>query len=170
MYFFNNSTDILSSLYPSVFKASALFCIKVSIPKQRTFQSVEHWVVYNKALFFKDAYTARQVLKEKSPKTVAGLGKKIDTNGMSNNWRSQLERVLVHGNYHKFNQNLTLRQHLMRTGTNTIVYENQNRLLGTGLKRGDPKNRSVETWNGENLCGRVLDEVRCMLATGEKPV
>lgn len=68
---------------------------------------------------------------------------------------------VTEGNIAKFTQNEALKQFLLATGTKVLVEASPyDRIWGIGLLADDPKASHPSTWQGENLLGFALMDVR----------
>ncbi|MBR6386254.1 MAG: NADAR family protein [Ruminococcus sp.] len=77
-------------------------------------------------------------------------------------WSEQMHEVALKGNLEKFSQNLELKDYLISTGDKILVDVNaKDDVWGIGYSRGNIKN--PYKWNGQNLLGFCLMEVRDML-------
>lgn len=124
-----------------------------------TFPSAEHWMMVQKALLFKDAEKAREILEVPDDmRAVKALGREVK-NFNEAQWVSARKRIVLEGNLHKFRQNKELKTKLLATGTKRIVEASpRDRIWGIGFgAKNALKNR--ERW-GLNLLGLALEETR----------
>ena len=127
-----------------------------------TFPSAEHWMMVQKALLFKDAEKAREILEVPDDMaTVKALGREVK-NFDEDKWVSARKKIVLEGNVHKFSQNEELKRKLLATGTKKIVEASpRDRIWGIGFgAKNALKNR--ERW-GLNLLGLALEETRSVL-------
>ena len=130
-----------------------------------TFPSAEHWMMVKKALLFKDAEKAREILKVPDDMgEVKALGREVK-NFDDAIWVSKREEIVLEGNVHKFSQNEKLKAKLLATGTKRIVEASpRDRIWGIGYgEKNALKNRG--RW-GLNLLGLALEETRRTLERG----
>ena len=127
-----------------------------------TFPSAEHWMMVQKALLFKDAEKAREMLEVPDDMAaVKALGRKVK-NFDEAEWCSARERIVLEGNLHKFRQNEELKAKLLATGTKRIVEASpRDRIWGIGFGEKNAL-KSRRRW-GLNLLGLALEETRRML-------
>ena len=80
---------------------------------------------------------------------------------MAEAWEARKYDIVVEGNKAKFSQNPALKEFLLSTG-DAILSEASpyDTIWGIGLDREHAMNGSVEQWQGENLLGCALMEVR----------
>ena len=65
------------------------------------------------------------------------------------------------GNFHKFNHDQAMKTFLLNTGKRVLVEASPvDSIWGIGLAKDDPKAQHPSTWEGENLLGFALMEVR----------
>jgi ribA/ribD-fused uncharacterized protein len=68
---------------------------------------------------------------------------------------------VIQGNLAKFSQNPLLERFLLETGTRVLVEAAPRDLIwGIGLGQNDPRAQDPATWQGLNLLGFALMEVR----------
>jgi len=131
-----------------------------------TFPSAEHWMMVQKALLFKDAEVAREVLACDDMATVKGLGRKVK-NFDEEVWKGARERIVVEGNVHKFEQNMELKAKLVGTGDKRIVEASpRDRIWGIGFGEKNAV-KSQGRW-GLNLLGLALEETRRIVVSRGK--
>ncbi|MFM7927100.1 MAG: NADAR family protein, partial [Pirellula sp.] len=76
-------------------------------------------------------------------------------------WVANARRIVTEGNIAKFSQNEGLKSFLLATGTKVLVEASPyDRIWGIGLGAEDPKAKHPTTWQGENLLGFALMDVR----------
>ena len=127
-----------------------------------TFPSAEHWMMVQKALLFKDAGKAREILEVPDDMAaVKALGRTVKDFDEAT-WVRAREQIVLDGNLHKFRQNKELRAKLLATGTKRIVEASpRDRIWGIGYgAKNALKNRGK--W-GRNLLGLALEKTRSML-------
>lgn len=79
-------------------------------------------------------------------------------------WNIHEYSVLLNGNYQKFHQNEKLRDLLLATHHQILVYATDDLHLGVGLHQGEQQILDPLQWRGKNLLGFALMEVRDELA------
>ena len=118
----------------------------------------------SKARLFADDETLQQILESADPKTAKALGRKVK-NFDDNVWKANCRRLVTEGNVAKFGQNESLRAFLLGTGGQVLVEASPfDRIWGIGLKATDSKAKHPDTWQGQNLLGFALMDVRAELA------
>lgn len=124
------------------------------------YNTAEQWMMAKKAELFKDTEALNKILSSEDPKDVKQLGRTI-RNFNDTTWDSNKYEIVKQGNLLKFSQNLLLRDFLVATGNSIIVeaspYDN---IWGVGLKGDDVRTKNPDTWQGLNLLGFALMEVR----------
>ena len=125
-----------------------------------TFNCMEKYMMYNKALLFDDKKTAYEILKSNQPKAIKELGRKVN-NFNGDVWDKIKYTIVITGNYHKFSQNADLRNFLLST-KNKILAEASpyDKVWGIKMKYDDENIENPFLWKGENLLGFALMEVR----------
>jgi ribA/ribD-fused uncharacterized protein len=126
----------------------------------QSFYNAEQYMMLKKALLFGDVATAKIIAKEADPSQVKGLGRQIKNfdNGI---WDANKYEIVKRGNFLKFNQNTHLKDALLSTGNKILVEASpKDQIWGIGLAENDADASIPENWNGLNLLGFALMEVR----------
>lgn len=155
--FHNPSEDygFLSNWYLSDFQIDGI-----------TFTSMEQYMMYKKAVCFKDENIAKQILAEKNVSKIKELGRLVS--GYDEHiWNGVRQIIIYEGLLAKFSQNEFLKSRLLDT-KNSILAECavKDRILGIGLSLTDPKRLIPSEWKGQNLLGYALMMVRGRLKKG----
>ena len=101
-----------------------------------------------------------QILAETDQMTIKRLGRLVK-NYDDSVWTERCFQIVVDGNLAKFSQNDDLRQFLLGTGDKIIVEASpKDRIWGIGFDEFAPEATNPALWNGENLLGFALMEVR----------
>lgn len=160
--FFWTAASPFSQFYSAEFSAIPLFAwdSKSEISMQRKFGTAEQWMMFHKAILFRDYETAEQIMEESSPKRIKQLGRQVK-NFDETKWKSHAWDIVYHGNYHKFTSNSSLLQQLMATYPDTLVEASPyDTIWGIGLSSTDPRAQNRSTWRGQNLLGQILTKLR----------
>lgn len=125
-----------------------------------TYKTAEHWMMAKKAELFEDAEMATRIIEAKSPAEAKDLGRQV-SNFNGDIWSQKCYEIVVEGNFHKFSQNEELKAFLIATKNSLLVEASPvDKIWGIGLA-GDSKNaENPLLWNGLNLLGFALMEVR----------
>ncbi len=128
------------------------------------YQTAEHWMMAAKARLFGDGDTLAKILESSDPKTAKALGRTVK-NFDSDVWTANARRLVTEGNIAKFGQNQELRTFLLATGNLVLVEASPyDRIWGIGLMADDERVKNPGTWQGQNLLGFALMDVREQLA------
>ena len=129
------------------------------------FKTSEHAFMALKAYEFGDMAALKQIIDAPTPRDVRNIGDRIKGYNKAK-WErvcyDRMKQCLVA----KFTQNENYRKALLDTGTKVLVYACYNRFWGVGVSMGHRELYSESTWNGQNLLGRCLMEVRSEIAKG----
>ncbi len=129
-----------------------------------TYLTAEHWMMAEKAKLFKDSEMFEKILKANNPKSAKSLGRKVQNFDL-NIWEENCYGIVKEGNLHKFQSDSNLKSFLLSTSNKIIVEASPyDKIWGIGLKKDNPKSLNPKTWNGTNLLGFALMEVRDELA------
>ncbi|KAL3869028.1 hypothetical protein ACJMK2_041755 [Sinanodonta woodiana] len=128
--------------------------------EDRHFVTAEQFMMHQKAVTFKDFETADKILSEKNPRKQQKLGRQA-RNFNPQKWKEVCLNIVKKANYHKFSQNVDLKNHLFSTYPKILVEASPyDRIWGIGRAASDPKAQNKETWLGHNLLGYALTDVR----------
>lgn len=132
------------------------------------FNTTEQFMMFCKAVLFKDYSIAKNIMEEGSPKAQKKLGRQVEGFDVTT-WSKVARGIVYVGNYCKFSQNSDHNNALVETTGMTLVEASPyDRIWGIGLVEGDLKTLSRETWNGKNWLGEVLTKVRDDMAAQKK--
>ena len=124
------------------------------------YHTAEHWMMAEKARLFDDATIRREIQASTDPREVKQLGRQVK-HFDETTWKAQRYAIVVAGNYLKFSQQPTLKRYLIGTKEAILVEASPyDRIWGIGLRADDPRAAQPVTWEGENLLGYALMEVR----------
>ena len=131
------------------------------------YKTAEHWMMAEKARLFGDADMLQQIVGSESPKDAKALGRQVQ-NFDADTWGSKCFDIVVHGNFHKFQQNPAMQEFLVSTG-NTILVEAapRDQIWGIGLGEHNERARDPQQWRGRNLLGFALVVVRSRLLSAQ---
>jgi len=128
-----------------------------------TYRSTEHWMMAEKARLFDDEATLARILAAKSPAEAKKLGREIG-GFMPEVWEAHKYEIVKTGNLHKFSQNQELRRFLLSTNDRVLVEASPvDTIWGIGLAADSPDAENPARWQGPNLLGFALMEVRDQL-------
>lgn len=124
------------------------------------FTSMEQYFMYSKAELFEDKEIAEQILKTNDFAKVKKLGRKV-RNFDNKTWDENKEQLIKKGIKAKFEQNPILKEKLLQT-QDAILCECavKDKVWGIGLSMTNPDRLDQEKWQGQNLLGKALMEVR----------
>lgn len=124
------------------------------------FSSMEQFMMYQKAKYFKDEDIARQILATEDVAQIKKLGRQVS--GYNENYWNGIRQIVVYrGLRAKFTQNQELKERLKNTGDALLVEcAVKDKIWGIGLSMKDPDRFEREKWRGENLLGYTLMMVR----------
>ena len=124
------------------------------------YHTTEQYMMAGKARLFGDNETLREIMAADSPHDYKALGRKV-RNFEPELWDSRKSEIVVEGNKAKFSQNPDLKEFLLSTGDAILVEASPyDKIWGIGLDRETALKGGVEQWQGENLLGCALMELR----------
>ncbi len=127
----------------------------------KEYNCVEQFLMYHKAITFNNNDIAKKILSAKKASEHKALGKTISPfDGKL--WRQMEGKIARKALHAKFSQNEDLRRKLLSTGTKELVEAGPHweKIWGAGLRLHDKDITVKEKWNGKNLLGTLLGEVR----------
>jgi ribA/ribD-fused uncharacterized protein len=124
------------------------------------YKTAEHWMMAKKAELFGDKEIYEKIINSKSPGEAKDLGRRIARFNQEN-WEASRFEIVVEGNYHKFTQHPELKDFLLKTQDRILVEASPvDNIWGVGLAKDNARIENPEKWNGLNLLGFALMEVR----------
>lgn len=142
-------TDFLSNWYLSSFKAG-----------EYSYVSMEQYIAHQKALTFGDLEITEKVMASGDCEEMKALGRRV-RNYDNRVWNGICQIVVYEGLLAKFGQNLQLKQKLLNTGDTLLAeVEEEDSIWGIGLSMEDENNQNPRAWEGQNLLGFALMQVR----------
>lgn len=124
------------------------------------YHTTEQYMMASKARLFGDEEVFQKIMAATTPFEYKKLGREI-RGFVPAMWDAKKYEIVVVGNKSKFSQNPALKEYLLSTG-DTILAEASpyDTIWGIGLGREQAEQGGVEDWQGENLLGCVLMDVR----------
>lgn len=143
----------LSNWYPSPFDLDGVH-----------FSSAEQYIMYQKCMIFGDEESANRILSTEDTKEQQNIGR--DAKGyVSKIWAGVRQMVALRALMGKFEQNEDLKQKLLDTGDAFLVEcARTDKIWACGIRLDDDKRFNAANWDGENILGFALMEVRRRLA------
>jgi ribA/ribD-fused uncharacterized protein len=161
-------TACLSNWYPAQFDAPSHACVTEKEAGERPirrFYTAEQYMMYNKALFFKDYDIAEQVLcvPNGNPKECKQLGRSVK-GFAEDGWNSMAVDIVTEGVFQKFDQNPAMGKALLDTGDAPIAEASKHDTIwGIGLAADVARITPATEWPGTNYLGECLMRARAML-------
>jgi ribA/ribD-fused uncharacterized protein len=153
----------LSNFWPAPFD----FLLPPILDSRQTAHPVhcaEQAIMLYKAALFRDAATFTAILKAKTPAKCKGLGRRV-TPFDDRVWLPKVCDIAVSVLWQKFSQNPDLKALLLDTKKQVLAEAAPyDALWGIGLSARDPRAQHMEQWQGANVLGYALMEVRRRLA------
>ena len=131
------------------------------------FKTVEHYMMYAKAMIFDDANIAGKILNTATPREAKALGRKVG--GYDDAiWAERRIGIVATGARAKFYQHPELKAFLLATaGLELVEASPYDRLWGIGLAATDARATVPAMWLGQNLLGKTLTRLRDLILTQE---
>ena len=145
----NEENGYLSNWYPSTFSINGI-----------GYSSMEQYMMYSKAVCFKDDKVAKQILATEDCAKIKAFGRNV-TGYDENMWNGVRQIIVYEGLLAKFSQNVALQKQLKETGKAFLAEcAVKDRIWGIGLSMNDPNRFDRDRWQGQNLLGYTLMMVR----------
>lgn len=130
------------------------------------YPTVDHFMMYSKAMLFGDEESAEKILATESPDRVQELGRQVKDFD-SELWREHRFAIALRGNLAKFSQNEDLKEYIFSTGEAIFIATSASELVwGIGLSEEQARQTSPINWKGLNLLGFALVRTRALLESG----
>lgn len=124
------------------------------------FSSMEQYMMYKKAIMFKDSETAEQIMQTPDVGKIKSLGRSV-RNYNESLWNGMRQIIIYNGLLEKFRQNKELADRLLSTDEDILAECTvQDKIWGIGRSMTDPARYNIDEWTGENLLGYSLMMVR----------
>lgn len=128
--------------------------------EQQKYCCMEQFMMEKKAELFGDKEIQKKILENENPKQIKALGRKV-RNFDQELWNKVKYSIVLNGNWMKFRQNRKLREFLLSTGDSVLVEASPyDTIWGIGLSEKAEDVQNPLKWNGQNLLGFALMEVR----------
>ena len=132
------------------------------------FSSMEQYMMYQKAVVFKDKDIASQILKTNDVARIKDFGRQV-SNYNDSVWNGMRQIVIYKGLLEKFRQNEKLKKALLDTGDDILAEcAVSDKIWGIGLSMKDSNQNDIKSWKGQNLLGFALMLVRNELRESAK--
>ena len=142
-------TDFLSNWYVSNFEVDGY-----------QYFAMEQYIAHQKALTFGDLEIAQKVMQSFDFEEMKALGRQVRDYD-NTVWNGIRQIVVYEGLLAKFGQNKELKQKLLATGDALLAEaEEYDSIWGIGLSMEDENDQNPDAWNGQNLLGFALMQVR----------
>ena len=136
--------------------------------KEHDYHCAEQLIQHEKAKLFGDFETKDKILKAKSAIECKQAAYETE-NYDHDHWISNATQLCKAGIKAKYEQNNSLKELLLNTGTKTIVECSKDRDWGTGVPLGRFDCLSEDKWYGRGILGPLLMEIRSELCSAFTP-
>lgn len=125
-----------------------------------TYPTAEHYMMAEKARLFNNPKLVNEIIQSSNPGKAKALGRKVI--GFSNTlWDQHRTDVVLSANIAKFSQNEALADFLINTDNRILVEASPvDKIWGIGLAEDDTEATNPLKWEGQNLLGFALMDVR----------
>ncbi len=125
-----------------------------------TYCCMEQFMMAQKAALFRDDETFQRILNCQEPQRIKSLGRQVRGFSQST-WDQWKYPIVRNGNWYKFSQNPPLKNFLLSTGDVVLAEASPyDPVWGIGLSKQSPFAANPTAWQGKNLLGFALMEVR----------
>jgi len=135
--------------------------------KGHTFFNSEQAFMWEKARFFDDHEIEKILLSETNPAHAKALGRKVK-NFDADMWMAASYPAMIAVNFAKWNSSPVLKELIISTDPKIIVEASPyDKIWGVGLNEDDDLILDEKNWEGMNLLGKALMNVRRELIEGK---
>lgn len=153
LFFFGHDNGVSEDCFSQWYKAPFM-------SKDHKFPTAEHYMMARKAALFGDTRSLEKILCANSPEEARRLGRGVRDFDQKI-WDDNKVGIVTKGNRLKFAAHPDLAFYLLRTSKFVLVEANPNdKVWGIGLGANDPRAFDPKTWEGENLLGFILMDLR----------
>ncbi len=126
----------------------------------KKFNTLEHYLMYHKAILMNDIDTANEILSAKTSNAAKALGRKVK-NWDQPKWNNNCETIMYNGLMLKTMQHTNIHKSLLETGDKIIAEASPyDQIWGIGCSKDS---KDPENWPGTNLLGKAWMKVRNIL-------
>lgn len=119
----------------------------------------EQYMMAQKALLFYDAESYMKIMKTTEPREHQKIGRVVKNYDQAI-WDANKYDIVYKGNYHRFNQSKEDRDWLLATEGTLVECSPIDGVWGIKLGMNDPRIHDESKWQGQNLLGKALTQVR----------
>lgn len=147
--FFWQSDSPFSNWYPQSF-----------VHNGHQYNCSEQYMMYKKAMLFKDIDVAEMIMQQTEPRKQKFLGRQV-RNFDQAVWMAECKEIMVPGLVSKFTQDTySLQCMLDSVGTILVEASPYDKIWGIGMTKDDPRATDPAQWDGLNLLGDHLMAAR----------
>ena len=129
----------------------------------------EQYMMHQKALLFDNTEIAQKIMETEDPSAHKALGREI-TGFIEEIWNQHKYQFVLEANLAKFSQNEPLKEFILSTGSKILVEASPfDKIWGIGMSASDENITNPSLWEGQNLLGIALMEVRETLRQSQEP-
>lgn len=128
--------------------------------EEHTFNCAEQYIMWSKAVAMGDAASEQKILAASDPQVQKRLGKQVHP-WKDSVWKRKREPVMLAAARAKFHQNQEFQHRLLKTYPKRLAEASpSDKVYGIGLAPSDVAAQDPRNWKGDNMLGRVLEQVR----------
>ncbi|NBW37269.1 MAG: NADAR family protein [Cytophagia bacterium] len=120
----------------------------------------EQYMMAEKARLFNDEAIEEKIMLSVDPREIKALGKQIKKFDQET-WDKVKLSIVLSGNYYKFTQNKNMLKYLLSTDNQVLVEASPlDHIWGIGLPADSAEAKNPDQWQGQNLLGFALMQLR----------
>ena len=124
------------------------------------YNCAEQYMMAEKARLFEDKEVAKKIIDANHPKQMKELGRLVK-DFKQEVWEDYCYEIVKRGNIEKFSQNPELLAYLLNTKNRILVEASPlDKIWGIGMDKSNEAITNPMKWEGKNLLGFALTEVR----------
>ena len=126
---------------------------------ENEYHSMEQYLQFKRAEFAGDDVNAQKIIKSVEPSECKSLGKKVKVK--EETWQAAAAEIVKTGLRFEFASDADCKQVLLATG-NCVLGEatTNDPFWGTGVALNDAHATNSGIWSGQNVLGKLLEEIR----------
>lgn len=136
---------------------------------QHSFITSEHLFMYLKAAYFKDWEIAKKIENAPDPKEAKKLGRLVK-NFSEEEWKKVRYEIMFNTVYRRASVGDKFKEMITKPEWRNLEFVEASpydRVWGIGLSQNSPRSEAKETWEGLNLLGQALCELRTRILWDE---
>ena len=158
----NDGSRVGENIFCFMTEKSPLSNFNMKYPIQingTTYSCNEQYIQSQKSDLFGDNRAKARIMASNDPREMKDIGRRI-RGYVDSEWKAQTDEVIMECLRRKVYDHKAVQDYLLSTGDKIIGEATPDRHFGIGLHIGDSRVLNYDEWQGRNLMGRSLMEIR----------